>query len=167
MFDRTANGDVAPKRTLGGPDTQIRGVSAVAVDPIHNILAVNSGGAMLVFDRTASGNTKPKAVIRGPRSTMTNISSFQIYAPKGLIIAGCEGAVAAASSICAWSINDNGDVAPRWKIPVRQLTGFAASGIALDPAHKEVMLSAAGQKIPPPRGIMNTVITFSWPEIFN
>ena len=167
VFDRTANGDVAPKRILGGPDTQIRGVSAVAVDPIHNILAVNSGGAMLIFDRAASGNTKPKAVIRGPKSTMANISSFQIYAPKGLIIAGCEGAVAAASSLCAWSINDNGDVAPRWKIPVRQLTGFAASGIALDPAHKEVMLSAAGQRARPPRGIMNTVITFSWPEIFN
>ena len=98
VFDRTANGDVAPKRILGGPDTQIRGVSAVAVDPIHNILAVNSGGAMLIFDRTASGNTKPKAVIRvKSKSTMANISSFQTHAPKGLIIAGCEGVVAAAS----------------------------------------------------------------------
>jgi len=167
VFDRTANGDVAPKRVLGGPDTQIRGVSAVAVDPIHNILAVNSGGSMLIFARTAEGNVKPKAVIRGPKSGMASISSFQIYAPKGLIIAGCEAAVASSASICAWSVEDNGDVAPRWKIPVRQLTGFAPSGIALDPAHKEVILSAAGQRVRPPRGIMNTVITFSWLEIFN
>ena len=65
-----------------------------------------------------------------------------------------------------WSINDNGDVPPRWRIPVQQLTGYVASGIALDPAHKEVILSAAGQRVRPTRGIMNTVITFSWPEIF-
>src|SRR5207247_4322045 len=32
VFDRTANGDVAPKRMLSGPDTQIRGMSPVAVD---------------------------------------------------------------------------------------------------------------------------------------
>jgi hypothetical protein len=166
VFDRMANGDVAPKRVLGGPDTLIRGVSAVAIDPVHNILAVNSGGAMLIFDRTASGNTKPKAVIRGPKSGMATISSFQIYAPKGEIIAGCDAAVASSSSLCAWSIDDNGDIPPRSKIPVRQLTGFAASGVALDPVHKEVMLSAAGQRERPTRGIMNTVITFSWPEIF-
>ena len=49
---------------------------------------------------------------------------------------------------------------------MQQLTGYVASGIALDPAHKEIILSAAGQRIRPTRGIMNTVITFSWPEIF-
>src|ERR1700733_7234919 len=82
VFDRMANGDVAPKRVLTGPDTQLRGVPSVAVDPIHNVLAVNSGGAMLIFDRTANGNTKPKAVIRGPKSNMATISSFMINSPK-------------------------------------------------------------------------------------
>jgi hypothetical protein len=164
VFDRMANGDVAPKRVITGPDTQLRGIPSVAIDPIHNVLAVNSGGAMLIFDRLANGNAKPKAVIRGPKSNMASISSFMINSPKGLIIAGCDGGI--ADSICAWSVDDSGDVPPRSKIPVRQLTGFSPSGIALDPAHKEVILSAAGQRIRPPRGIMNTVITFSWPEIF-
>jgi hypothetical protein len=132
------------------------------VDPVHNILAVNSGGSMLLFDRTATGNTKPKAVIGGSKSGMANISSFQIYAPKGWIIAGGQGGF-----VGAWSVEDTGDVPPRWKIPVQQLTGYVASGIALDPAHKEIILSAAGQRVRTSRGIMNTVITFSWPEIFN
>ena len=57
-------------------------------------------------DDVANGNVKPKAVIRGPKSGMANISSFQIYATKGLIIAGCDGGTAA--SICAWSVEDNG-----------------------------------------------------------
>lgn len=161
VFDRNANGDVAPKRVLGGPDTQIRGVSAVAVDPVHNALVVNSGNSLLIFDRTASGNAKPKAVIEGPKSGIATIHGFQVYPPKGWIITGnVEGA------ICAWSVDDNGDVPPRWKIPVEKLTGYVASGIALDPVHKEIILSAAGQRSRPPRNIMNIVITFSWPEIF-
>jgi hypothetical protein len=161
VFAREANGDVAPKRVLMGPDTQIRGVSAVAADPVHNRLVVNSGGSMLIFDRTASGNAKPLAVIQGAKSEVANISSFQVYPPNGWIIGGGRD-----GSICAWSITDNGDVPPRWKIPVQKLTGYVASGIALDPLHKEIILSAAGQRVRPPSGIMNTVITFSWPEIF-
>ena len=161
VFARDSNGDAPPKRILSGPDTQIRGVSAVAADPIHNRLVVNSGGAMLIFDRIASGNAKPLAVIKGPKSGVANISSFQVYPEKGWIIGG-----GSDGSICAWSINDNGDVPPRWRIPVQKLTGYVASGIALDPVHKELILSAAGQRVRPPSGIMNTVITFSWPEIF-
>lgn len=161
VFDREGNGDVAPKRILSGPDTQIRGVSSVAVDSVHDRLVVNSGGAMLIFDRTANGNVKPRAVIQGPKSGVANISSFQIYGPKGWIIGGGSG-----GSICVWSIDDNGDVPPRFRIPLQEITGYVASGIALDPLHKEIILSAAGQRVRPPSGIMNTVMTFSWPEIF-
>lgn len=166
VFDRTANGDVAPKRVLSGPDTQfqepgIRGMATVAVDPIHNLLVVNHGNALLIFERTASGNAKPLRVIRGPKSGVANISSFQIYAPKGYIVAGGQGGF-----VGVWSIEDNGDVPPRWKIPVRELTGYVASGIALDQAHKEIMLSCAGQRTRPKSGIANAVLTFSWPEIF-
>jgi len=155
VFDRTANGDVAPKRILN----DARG--AVAIDPVRNLLIINRGASLQIFDRTASGNDKPKSVIEGPKAGVSNISSFQTYPEKGWIIGGCS-----EGGICAWSVTDNGNVAPRWKIPVQQLTGYVASGIALDPVHKEIPLSAAGQRIRPPSGIMNTVITFSWPEIF-
>ena len=161
VFDRKANGDVAPKRVLTGADTQIRGMASVAVDPVHNVLVANTRNSLLIFDRTADGNAKPRKVIAGPKSGVANISSFQVYPPKGLIVAGGQGGF-----IGAWSIDDDGDVAPRWKIPVQQLTGYVASGIALDPAHKEMILSCAGQRVRPPSGIANTVLTFSWPEIF-
>ena len=143
---------MAPKRVLSGPDTQIRNVAAVAADPVHNRLIVNSGSALLIFDRTASGNTKPLAVIQGPKSGVANISSFQVYPQKGWIIGG-----GSDGSICAWSINDKGNVPPRWKIPVQQITGVAPSGIALNPAHKEVIVTS---------GNRNRVMTFSWPEVF-
>lgn len=166
VFDRKASGDAAPKRVLSGPETQfqapgIRGMVTVAVDPVHNLLVVNHDNSLLIFDRTANGDAKPLRVIKGPKSGLATISSFQIYAPKGWIVAAGQGGF-----IGVWSVNDNGDVPPRWKIPVEQLTGYVASGIALDPAHKEMMLSCAGQRVRPRSGIANAVLTFSWPEIF-
>jgi len=162
VFAREANGDVAPKRILSGPDTQIRGVASVAVDPVRNLLFAKVAGKMLIFDRTASENTKPKAVITGPKSSMGNISTIQTYPPKGLIIGACTG-----GAICAWSVNDNGDVPPRYKIPAEQLISYTIFGVALDPVHKEIILPAAGHRMPrPPSGLMNAAVTFSWPEIF-
>ena len=54
VFDRLANGDVAPKRILGGPDTQIRGTTnghaAVAIDTVNDLLVVrNRGGGLLIY----------------------------------------------------------------------------------------------------------------------
>ena len=44
--------------------------------------------------------------------------------------------------------------------------GEIGSRLDVDPVHNEVIFSAAGQRVRPTRGIMNTLITFSWPEIF-
>jgi hypothetical protein len=162
VFDRAANGDVPPKRILGGPNTLIQGRSASGVDPIRNLLVVNSRGKMMIFDRTANGNVKPKAIIAGPNSGMGSIGSFQVYPPKGLIIAGGQGGF-----IGAWSVEDTGDVPPRFKLPAKQITDYDPLGIALDPVHKEVIFSAAAnERSRPNSGIMSAIITFSWPEIF-
>ena len=170
VFDQEANGDVAPKRVLSGPDTGIRPVRDLTgespgqahVDSKRNLLVVNSGGKLLIYDRTANGNAKPKAVISGVGAS-SGYNSFQI-SPKGWIIAGCDG-----GSICGWSLDENGQTTLRSKIPFLEITGYQHSGIALDPAHKEIIFSAAAQRLPNPRptsGIMNAVVTFSWPEVF-
>ena len=163
VFSREANGDVAPLRVLGGPDTQIRGTARgharIGVDGVHNVLVITSsgergsGGSMLIFDRLANGNTKPRAVIQGSKTLIGGGGSqAHLYPEKGWIIGGCVG-----GSICAWSIDDSGNVPPRYKIPVQQIAGVGPSGIALDPAHKELIVTS---------GNRNRVLTFSWPEIF-
>ena len=163
VFDLAANGDVPPKRTLNTS-------GSIQVDPIHNLLMINGGRGMNIFDRTASGDAKPKAVIGGPKSGMGRMNTFQVYSPKGLIIAGGNDLPdqQQTSFIGAWSINDNGDVPPKWKIPVQQLTGYGPYSLALDPVHKEIMMASAGGngRVRPTRNVMSTVITFSWPEIF-
>jgi hypothetical protein len=167
VFDREASGDVAPKRVLAGPDTQIRfaeqtvgsgDVLPVRVDPVRNLLVVKSQGekrgdpgALLIFDRTASGNTKPLRVIQGPNAALGGGGQIQIT-PAGWIVAGSSG-----GSIGVWNIMDNGDVPPKWRIPVLKLTGVGVNGVAIDSIHKEVFV---------PSGNGNTVSMFYFPEIF-
>ena len=152
VFDRMANGDVAPKRTLTGPDTQIQSATPqVAVDPVHNLLIVKSNG-LLIFDRNADGNAKPLRVIRGPKTGGFGGGQITTYPEKGLILTN------SADSWAVWSINDEGDVAPRWRIPVKQLTGGGQnSGIAIIPKAKEIMIASA---------LQNRVLTFYFPEMF-
>ncbi len=153
VFDRMANGNVAPKRFLSGPDTQIRGVSHVAIDPVRNLLIVKSNG-LLIFDRTANGNVKPLRIIRGPKAGNIGRGQFQIYPEKGLVIAPLGGGFG------VWKVTDDGDVAPRWRIPVQQIVGGAPqnTGIALDPVHKELFVA---------NGPLNRVFTFYFPEMFD
>ena len=172
VFPREANGDVAPTRVLGGPDTRLRfgeqrlgggNVPAMRVDPIHNLLIVastgrgnvgdgygnGSGGDVLIFDRTASGNTKPRAVIRGP---VRLGNQFEIYAPNRVMLTHSRG------TLEIWKIPDSGESAePSLKIPAPLGRASADTGIALDPAHKEVIIATAAG---------NTIMTYSVPKVF-
>jgi len=61
VFNRTANGDVAPLRTLVGAATGLNDPEGVVVDTVHNeIMVVNTAaGTVTVYDRTANGDTAP------------------------------------------------------------------------------------------------------------
>jgi hypothetical protein len=160
VFDRLANGNVAPKRILGGPDTQIKlgGASgtAIRVDPIHNLLLVPTGGVgggnVLIFDRTASGNTPPKGIIQGP-VVMGN--QFEVYAPKLRLVAYAKG-----GNLEVWKIplsGVNNDPPLRIATPLGR-GGNNETGLVLDPLHKEVIIATAAG---------NSIMTFAVPEVFD
>ena len=128
VFDREANGNVAPIRVIKGPDTQL-GASALAVDPVNNVLVVSGrtpGGRdrrtyLRIFNRTDEGNVKPKRVIGGPKSGLRQLGGpFTVYPPRGEIIASVRGEAGLLASdesyVAVWSIEDDGDVPPHWKI---------------------------------------------------
>ncbi len=160
VFPREANGDVAPIRVLGGPDTGIRfaeqrdgggNVPPMRIDPVRNLLVVPTNNGFLIFDRQASGNTKPLRVIKGPKVGTITRGQIALYPPKGWIFAMQGGGIA------VWHIDDSGDVAPRYRIPVQELLGLKMTqGIELDPVHKEVFVVDA----------RNNLLTFSFPELF-
>ena len=53
VYDRMANGNVAPKRAIEGPDAGL-GMDAVAIDPINNFLLVAAGGGGGGRDRSGT-----------------------------------------------------------------------------------------------------------------
>src|SRR5438093_662156 len=125
----------------------------IAYDPTHDEIVVNSPltQAILVFRGGANGEEPPLRVIQGPKTQIAGGQQMAI-SPKGWIVGGARG-----NSIAVWSVFDDGDVPPRWRIPVKQISGLNVNGIALDPAHKELMV---------PTGNGNTIMTFYFPEIF-
>jgi hypothetical protein len=148
VFPREANGDVAPIRVLGGPDTKIDGYGrpAMRVDPKNNLLLIANGSEILIFDRTASGNTPPKAVIEGP----SGIWQFEVYNDMIVYPRG--------HNIVAWGIHNTGSgVRPLLSIPAPLGERAAQTGIALDPLHKEVLIGT---------GQGNQIRTFHVPELF-
>lgn len=161
VYSLDANGDVAPIRAIRGPDTQIVG-RALAVDPINNLLAVTGRNeSLLIFDRTANGNVKPLRVIRGANTQIDRINQMAIY-PQGrlLVVAmpGRQGDVEPPRVFLGmWSLDDDGDVAPKWTINGDQTTLRKPFAVALNPDHKEIYVTDMR---------LNGVMTFSVPEVF-
>ena len=171
VFDRLAEGDVAPIRKLGGPDTNLgSGIPSIAVD--HDLLLTSGRGGVKIFNRTASGNAKPlRTITGGPKSGTEQLQDAHwIPGTRNFIAAArtfgaktagdlpgapnnYQSAEEALTFIGVWSIDDNGDVAPRYTIAHNILKEFR--NLAVDSKNKTIMISDK---------TANAVYTFSFPE---
>ena len=159
VFDRHANGNVAPIRTLD--------FSVDAVDPVHDLLiAVDSTGRgrlnlkMSIYDRKAVGKAKPLRVIVGPSSMLANVKRVRVYGEWILVVRdGFEapGPQDGRSFVAVWSIYDEGDVPPRWTIGGPNGMLERPRGLDVDPKNRTVMVSDKG---------LNAALTFYVPELF-
>ena len=141
VYDGDAKGDVAPIRTISGPQSQIDWPMGVAVDEVNNelIVANNGDNSVLIFPRTATGDVAPKRVIRGP---LTGIKG-----PMGVAIAKDEIWVANFGDHTAlvFSRLALGNVAPR-RIVRNAPAGKETSGfgnpyaVAYDTKRQEVLV---------------------------
>ncbi len=160
VYPRESNGDVAPIRVLTGPDTRIGDANAVAVDATRNLLVVaatppaGSDGQgrrrneLLVFERTANGNAKP---IR----RITGLPGYRLitYPERGLIFV-----VTDSGYVGVWSIDDQGEVPPRYTIGGPNGPLIDPRGVTLDPKNKAVIVSDK---------FLNAVLTFEVPDVFD
>ena len=169
VFPREGQGNVAPIRVISGPDTLVHNTGGLAVDPVNNVLVLGlayaedgrsgSGGGLLIFNRTDQGNVKPQRVIRGPQTGLLLINQIQVYPPRGLIVATQSTDDGPSEPpgvfVGAWSIQDNGNVPPRWKIGGPKSMIKRPRGVALIPKYKEVIVADMRQ---------NAVLSFYLPE---
>ncbi len=132
MFDRLANGDVAPVRHIGGNNTGVLGrFRQLKVDPERGMIYV----AVQAFRRQMATpqkeadlytNEKALAALRAQVKKEDDDPVDQ------------EGGGDTAGFIGAWSVTDDGDVPPRLMIrgPATRANGFG--GVAINPADGEV-----------------------------
>ena len=168
VFPLGASGDVAPLRHIRYKSGV--GEGSIAVDPIHNVV-VESGNAtvngkrqasLLIFNRTADGDDKPIRTIAGPKTGIIGTRQLAIYPPRGWIvvsqITSGEDPEPQGAFVGVWSVNDNGDVPPKWKIEGKPSNILKKPrGITLDPKHKELIVSDMR---------LNAVLTYYFPEMY-
>ena len=163
VFDRMANGDVAPKRILDDAGSG----GGIVVDAVHNLLILGSGGnnrnpgGIRIYNRTASGKTPPLRQIKGPKSGIVRALQMQVIPSTGWIVVTQPGESGTfdpgGTFVGIWSINDNGDVPPRWKLAGPKSTLIKPRGVAVIPRSKEVLVADMS---------LNAVLVYSFPEIF-
>ena len=142
VYARTANGNVAPVRTLAGAATGLNFPVGVAVDLVNNELIVANAGndSVTVYARTASGNTAPLRTIGGPITGLNHPDGLALdLVNNELVVANALG-----NSITVHARTADGNVAP-----VRTLVG-GATGLsspvvpAVDAVNNELFVSNAG-----------------------
>jgi len=167
VFNRTDSGNVAPKRVLMVP------AARVAVDYVHNLLAVSgrgrNGAQIAIFNYDAEGNTPPLRVISGANAEPLGglRHGFDIHPATGMILVsvpfgetGGDGLPLLASDqsfVGIWSVFDDGNVAPRWRLGGPQGVIRNPRGVAVDAKNKTVLVSDK---------YLNGVLTFALPEMF-
>jgi hypothetical protein len=167
VFDDTAVGNVAAKRVIRG----VNGLPSVAYE--HNLLLMGAeGGGLGVYERTVSGDAKPLRVITGGPRSGVNPPNSAVWIPgtRNFIAAvrpfgirtygdrpgapvNYQTVEEAMTYVGVWSMDDSGDVGPRYTIAHDILKEFR--NFAINPKNKEVMMSDK---------TANAIYTFSWPE---
>lgn len=171
VFDRLAVGDVAPKRILGGPQHGLSGIPTV--DYEHDLLIIDCRQGICIYDRSAAGDTKPLRIVTGGPKSGTQQLGSPIWVPgtrNFLVTARKYGAPPkdptkplnyqttdqAQSFVALFTIDDDGDVEPRYTIGHNVFKELR--NLAINPNHKELM---AADKT------ANDVKTWEFPEAWD
>jgi hypothetical protein len=130
MFDRRANGDVAPLRKIGGPNTGALGAfRQLKVDSERGMVYLAIQGY-----RSAGATPQKAADLYTNEASLKKLRANEEARPER----SERDPFATAGFIGAWSLDDDGDVPPRMVIrgPAVGASGFA--GVAFSAKHGEV-----------------------------
>ena len=136
VFARTANGNVAPLRTISGAATGLNGPYGVAVDIVNNEVAVaNLGGnSVTVYARTANGNASPLRTISGAATGLNSPTGLAVDTVNNELVAANNG----GNSVTVYARTANGNIAA-----LRTISGAATGlsgpfGLAVDTVNNEL-----------------------------
>lgn len=134
MFDRTANGNVAPVRKIGGPMTGALGAfRQLKVDSERGMVYLAVQGY-----RAASATPQKAADLYTNEASLKKLRDFEQRAEQRAEERAPRDPFTSAGFIGAWRLTDDGDIPPRMIIrgPAVGATGFA--GVAFSAKHGEL-----------------------------
>jgi DNA-binding beta-propeller fold protein YncE len=115
VYARTANGNVAPLRTIAGESTELDGPRALSVDTTHNELFVLSGEKIIVYARTDDGNVAPLRTVSG--------DATRLRVPQAIVVDGLHDEIIVAdgptNELTVYRRTAAGDAAP-----LRSISGW-------------------------------------------
>jgi len=152
FFDRLANGDVAPLRHIGGPNSGILGrYRQLKMDPERGMLYV----AVQAFRRQQPTPQKEADVYTNEKALAALRLQVAKEAKEDEDEVDSEGSGDTAGFIGAWSVLDDGDVPPRFIIRGGATKANGYGGVAVNPKNGEVF--GVGS---------NAVMSYLVPEFF-
>ncbi len=125
-FNLPLGANQSPASTLAGPDTQLDGTSAVALDKFGDLYVADSGSeSVTMYHGNATGDSRPLAVLSGPDTGIANPTAITLDAQGRLYVAN-----AAAGTVTVYAPGASGDAAP-----IRTISGLAGpDGLVVDGA---------------------------------
>jgi hypothetical protein len=124
VFDRLANGDVAPKQFIGGPNSKLAHFRQVTIDPATgNIFLAQQNTRMKQME--AYVLEKPREGFAAKEKDEDDDSD--------------EGRLDQMGFIAVYAPDDNGDIPPRAIIKGPGIRFAGAAGVALNPKKKEII----------------------------
>ncbi|MEP6813565.1 MAG: hypothetical protein ABI990_11295 [Actinomycetota bacterium] len=125
VFDRLANGDVAPKQFIGGPKSKLAHFRQVTIDPATgNIFLAQQNTRMKQME--AYVLDKPREGFKEKEKADEDDDSD-------------EGRLDTMGFIAVYAPDDNGDIPPRAIIKGAGIRLAGAAGVALNPKKKEII----------------------------
>jgi hypothetical protein len=137
---------------LGGPDSRLGSVREAMVDHLRDQLVILStppedrtAYEITIFERKASGNAKPGRVISG----LPGYGNIALHPESGLVFVVMPPRVGTFDApqtkdigyVGVWSVEDHGEVRPRYTIGGPNGILVEPRGVTVDPKHKTVIVS--------------------------
>jgi hypothetical protein len=165
VYPTSANGDVAPVQSIGGPSTLLDSPFGIAVDSARNIYVANypsgsQAGSITIYSTDSDGNAAPARVITGSATKLNYPAAVAVDAVGTVYVANYFG-----NNVTVYAPGTNGDVAPARTIGGGNTRIKLPLGIAVDATgkiyvtvKKRVLVfgKAASGNVKPVRGISGT-----------
>lgn len=155
-YPRTADGDVAPVRSLYGDATMLDNPINVVLDAAHDELITDSYAAggpgvagLLTFARSAEGDTAPIRAIAGGSANFGGYTNFLTFDPGADELYSDYGG---GSGYAVFARTANGDVAPSRVVSGIETGIFYVYGLTYDTTNDRVIVVSYNedQGSPPP-----------------